>query len=139
MANELPQIHLDMSALTLAMLPKPTTRRPPNHVMETQLVIPQSEAPSTITDILEVLCKADFHPIHESKAWGDWIHLYGCRTVISIECAGGLCRAATIEHGEGEEEVDGEPLTSILRAFGKLGWHGVDDEGEYPLIDKAGR
>ena len=106
--------------------------------METQLVIPRAEAPNTLTEILEALRKADFQATHESKAWGDWIHLYGCRTVISIECAGGLCHAATIEHGEGEEEADGEPLTSILRAFGKLGWCGVDDDGEYPLGCAAG-
>jgi len=57
-------------------------------------------------------------------------------SVISIECAGCLCRAATIEHGEGEE--DGEPVASILRAFGSLGWHGVDDNGEYALVFSQG-
>ena len=62
--------------------------------------------------------------------------LPACRTVISIECAGGLCHAATIEHGEGEEE--GEPVTSILCAFGKLGWRGVDENGEYSLVAMAG-
>ena len=114
------------------MLPRAAHTQPlPNPVMETQLVIPHSEDPCTITDLLEVLGKAHFKPTHESKAWGDWIHLYGFRTVISIECASGLCRTAAIEHGEGEEE--GEPVTSILQAFGALGWHGVDDNGEYPL------
>jgi hypothetical protein len=43
----------------------------------------------------------------------------------------GLSSSATIEHGEGEE--DGEPVSSILRAFGKLGWIGVDEDGEFPL------
>jgi hypothetical protein len=105
--------------------------------METQLVIPHSEAPSTITQLLEALRKAHFEPRHESKTWGDWIYLYGFRTVISLECVNGISHAATIEHGEGEEE--GEPLTSILRAFGKLGWHGIDDNGEYPLIFKESR
>jgi hypothetical protein len=88
--------------------------------MEFQLVIPRSHEPSTIAELLDALRKAHFKPTHESKVWADRILLYGCRTVISIECSGGLCRAATLEHGEGEEE--GEPLTSILRAFGSLGW-----------------
>ncbi|MEI7909335.1 MAG: hypothetical protein WCK77_06840 [Verrucomicrobiota bacterium] len=101
--------------------------------METQLLIPRSQEPSTIAEILEALRKAHFAPTHESKVWGDLIHVYGFRSVISIECVNGLCRAATIEHGEGEEE--GEPITSILGAFGSLGWHGVDDDGEYPLAD----
>ena len=103
--------------------------------METQLVIPRSQEPSTIAELLDALRKGHFKPTHESKVWGDWIHLYGCRSVISIECASGLCGTAAIEHGEGEEE--GEPLTSILRAFGSLGWHGVDDNGEYPLDSVA--
>ena len=58
------------------------------------------------------------------------IHLYGCRGVICIESTGGLCSAATIEHGDGDE--DGEPVTSILSAFGTLGWYGVGEDGEYP-------
>jgi len=105
--------------------------------METQLVIPRSQDPSTIGELLEALRKAHFKPSHESKAWGDWIHLYGCRSVISVECARGLCHAATIEHGEGED--DGEPITSILRAFGTLGWRGMDDNGEYRLVSGAGK
>lgn len=100
--------------------------------METQLLVPHSAPPSTITQIMEALRKEHFEPHHEAKTWGDWIYLYGFRSVISIEATGGVSHAATIEHGEGEEE--GEPLSSILRAFGKLGWHGVDDDGEYPLL-----
>lgn len=100
--------------------------------METQLLVPHSAAPSTITQIMEALRKEHFEPHHEAKTWGDWIYLYGFRSVISIEATSGVSHAATIEHGEGEEE--GEPLSSILRAFGKLGWHGVDDDGEYPLL-----
>ena len=103
--------------------------------METQLVIPSSQEPSPIPEILEALRKVHFKPTHVSKVWGDWIHLYGCRSGISIECAGGLCRAATIEHAEGEE--DGEPVTSILQAFGTLGWRGVGEHGEYPLVSAA--
>jgi len=104
--------------------------------METQLVIPRSQDPSTIAEILAALRKAHFKPTHESKVWGDWIHLYGCRSVICIECTGGLCTAATLEHGEGEEE--GEPVASILQAFGSLGWNGVGEDGEYPLDVGAG-
>jgi hypothetical protein len=99
--------------------------------METQLVVPHSTPPSTITQILEALRKEQLEPRHEAKAWGDWIYLYGFRSVISIEATHCVSHAATIEHGENEEE--GEPVASILRAFGRLGWHGVDDDGEYPL------
>ena len=95
--------------------------------METQLVVPSSQDPSTIAELLSALRKVHFKPTHESKVWGDWIHLYGCRSVICIECTGGHCTAATIEHGEGEE--DGEPVASILQAFGTLGWHGVGEDG----------
>ena len=105
--------------------------------METQLVIPHYEAPSTISQLLDGLRRVHFEPRHESKVWGDWIYIYGFRTVISLECVNGICHAATLEHGDGEEE--GEPITSILRAFGKLGWHGIDDNGEYPLIFKESR
>ena len=87
--------------------------------METQLVIPHYEAPSTISQLLDGLRRVHFEPRHESKVWGDWIYIYGFRTVISLECVNGICHAATLEHGDGEEE--GEPITSILRAFGKLG------------------
>ena len=99
--------------------------------METLLVVPHASPPSTITQIMEALRKEHLEPSHEGKTWGDWINIYGFRSVISIECTGGISHAATIEHGENEEE--GEPITSILRAFGKLGWHGIDDDGEYPL------
>lgn len=100
--------------------------------METQLVVPQSEAPSTITQILDALRKEHLEPRHEGKTWGDWIYIYGFRSVISIECFNHISHAATIEHGEGEDE--GEPVVSILRAFAKLGWCGIDDDGEYPLV-----
>jgi hypothetical protein len=99
--------------------------------METIIKLPDDETPSTISEILSSLRKEHFEPRHEAKAWGDWIYLDGYTTVISIECNRGLSSSATIEHGEGEEE--GEPTVSILRAFGRLGWHGIDDDGEYPL------
>ena len=99
--------------------------------METLIQLSDTETPTTIAGILGSLRKEHLEPRHESKAWGDWIYLQSYTTVISIECNRGLSSSATIEHGEGEEE--GEPVTSILRAFGRLGWHGMDDDGEYPL------
>jgi hypothetical protein len=99
--------------------------------METLIQIPESIPPSTVTEILAALRKEHIEPRHEAKAWGDWIYLNGYTTVISIECNRGLSSSATIEHGEDEE--DGEPLASILRAFGRLGWHGIDDNGEFPI------
>lgn len=99
--------------------------------METQLVVPHSAPPSTLTQLMEALRKEHLEPLHEGRTWGHWIKIYGFRTVISIECTNAISHAATIEHGEDEEE--GEPITSILRAFRKLGWHGVDGDGEYPL------
>ncbi len=99
--------------------------------METIIKLPDDETPSAISEILASLKKEHFEPRHEAKAWGDWIYLESYTTVISIECNRGLSSSATIEHGESEEE--GEPTTSILRAFGRLGWHGIDDDGEYPL------
>ena len=99
--------------------------------METIIKLPEAATPSTIVEILAALRKEHFEPRHEAKAWGDWIYLDCYTTVIAIECNRGLSSSATIEHGEGEEE--GEPTTSILRAFGRLGWHGIDNDGEYPL------
>ena len=99
--------------------------------METLVKLSDSEAPSTITEVLAALRKQHLEPRYESKAWGDWIHLEGYSTVISIEANRGLSSSATIEHGEDEENE--EPGPSILRAFGLIGWHGIDEEGEFPL------
>lgn len=99
--------------------------------METLVRLPQSAPSTTLTEVLAALRKEYLEPRHECKAWGDWIYLECYDTVISIESIGGLSHAATIEHGDGEE--DGEPIVSILRAFRKLGWRGVDADGEFPL------
>jgi len=100
--------------------------------METVLQLSESSPPSTITEVLTALRKEHLDPRHEAKSWGDWITFQSYSTVISIEVNHGLSRAATVEHGDGEE--DGEPVNSILRAFGKLGWNGIDDDGEFSLI-----
>ena len=99
--------------------------------METLLQLPEEEAPSTLSEVLSALRKQDLEPRHEKKSWGDWIHLEGYTTVISIESNRGLSRSATIEHGEGEEQE--EPIPSIFRAFGHIGWRGIDDDGEFEL------
>lgn len=99
--------------------------------METIIHIPDFATQSTIVEIMDSLRKEHLKPRHEAKSWGDWIHLHDFRTVISIECNHGLCGSATVEHAEGEEE--GEPSLSILKAFGRLGWHGTDEDGDYPL------
>lgn len=99
--------------------------------METLIQLPETATPSSVSEILTSLRKEHLEPRHESKAWGDWIYLESYSTVISIESNRNLCSSATIEHGEDEE--DGEPVASILRAFGRLGWHGIDNDGEFPL------
>ncbi len=99
--------------------------------METLVRIPDSTPPSTLIELLAALRKEHLNPRHEAKSWGDWIYLECYQTVISIEANHGLTSSATIEHGEGEE--DGEPVVSILRAFGRLGWHGIDEDGEFQL------
>jgi hypothetical protein len=99
--------------------------------METLLRLPDSSAPSTLGEVLDSLKKEHLEPRLESKAWGDWIYLDGYHSVISIESNRGLSSAATIEHAEGEE--DSELVQCIHRAFARLGWHGVDDDGEFAL------
>jgi hypothetical protein len=99
--------------------------------METLLQLPDSATPSTLNEVLNSLTKEHLHPRLESKAWGDWIYLEGYRSVISIESNRGLSSSATIEHAEGEE--DGEMVQCIFRAFARLGWHGIDDDGEFTL------
>ncbi len=99
--------------------------------METTLKLPDDATPGTIVEILAALRQQHLTPRHDAKTWGDWIYLEGYTTVIAIECNRGLSSNATVEHGE--DESPGEPATSIFRAFGQLGWNGIDDEGEYSL------
>jgi hypothetical protein len=99
--------------------------------METLLQISDSSTPSTLDEVLASLKKEHLEPRLESKAWGDWIYLDGFGTVIAIESNSGLSSSATIEHAADEE--DGEIVLCIYRAFGRLGWHGIDDDGEFAL------
>jgi len=99
--------------------------------METLLKLSEDSAPSTLDEVLASLKKEHFEPRLESKAWGDWIYLEGYSSVISIESNGGLSSSATVEHAEGEE--DGEFVQCIYRAFSRLGWHGIDGDGEFVL------
>ena len=99
--------------------------------METLLRLPDSSEPSTLNEVLDALRKEHLEPRLESKTWGDWIYFDGYSSVISIESNRGLSASATIEHAEGEE--DGELVQSIFRAFGRLGWLGIDDDGEFAL------
>jgi hypothetical protein len=98
--------------------------------METVVHLPESEDPCTIREVCDALRKQKLEPRHEAKNWGDWIHLEGYRTVISIESMRGLTRSATVEQADDDSE---EILPTILRAFGALGWYGIDEDGEYPL------
>lgn len=100
-------------------------------VMETQIILPNSEPPNTITEVVAALRKAKLKPRHEAKNWGDWIHLEGHKTVISIESMRGLTSSATIEHASGEEQ--GMVRDAIMKTFSSLGWEGVDEDGNYPL------
>lgn len=99
--------------------------------METLLQRPENSPPTPIVEILESLRKEHFDARHQAKSWGDWIYLDGYSSVIAIDSNHGLSSNATLEHGEDEE--DGEPAASIFRAFGRLGWIGIDDNGEFPL------
>jgi hypothetical protein len=98
--------------------------------MQTVVQVPDSSEPSTVREVVSALKKQKLEARHESKNWGDWIHLEGCTTVISIESMRGITSTATIEHGEDERN---DPTLAILAAFHKLGWVGIDEDGEYPL------
>lgn len=98
--------------------------------MQTVVQVPEGETSCTIREVVTALRAEKLEARHEKKNWGDWIHLAGSDTVISIESMRGLTSTATIEHAEDESE---ELAPSILCAFHRLGWVGVDEDGEYPL------
>ncbi len=98
--------------------------------METPLHLPDDKTPSSIIEVLTALRSQEFEAHHDKQAWGDWIQLAGCQTVISIESNRGLSRMATVETSEDDAE---DVESRILAAFGKLGWFGSDEDGPYPL------
>ncbi len=95
--------------------------------METRVHTPDDGEPALVQDVLDSLKKEKLQARLESQNWGDWIHLRNSDTVISIESNHGLTTTATIEHGE--EPAD----PAILRAFDRLGWVGIDEDGEFSL------
>lgn len=97
--------------------------------METRVILPDSEAPQTIREVVAALKAKKLKPSHQKKDWGDWIVFDGSETVISIESMRGLTSSATIE----SDEEDWEFRQSIINAFAKLGWMGEDEDGPYPL------
>ncbi|MDB4054480.1 hypothetical protein N9496_00635 [Akkermansiaceae bacterium] len=98
--------------------------------METRVHLPDMEPPASITEVILALRSKKLEPKHEKKDWGDWITFPGKQTVISIESMRGLASSATVEHAED----DGDDINmQILSAFGKLGWMGSDEEGEFRL------
>ena len=98
--------------------------------MQTVVQVPEADEPCTVREVVSALKKQKLEARLDSQNWGDWIHLEGCTTVISIESMRGLTRNATVEHGEDERN---DPTLAILAAFHKLGWVGIDEDGEYPL------
>lgn len=98
--------------------------------METRVHLPETEPPSSISEVVVSLRDQKLAPKHEKKDWGDWITFPNKATVISIESMRGLTSSATVEHAE----EDGDEINmQILAAFGKLGWMGSDEEGEFRL------
>ena len=98
--------------------------------MNTVVQAPEGDVPCTISEVVAALKAQKVEARHEKKDWGDWIHLGGSETVISIESMRGLTSTATIEHSE--EEPEGLALR-IQKAFHKLGWEGVDEDGRFSL------
>ena len=97
--------------------------------MESQVHLPESEPPATIREVVAALKKQKLDASHDKQTWGDWINFKDKQTVISIESANGLTTRATIEEADGEDDV----LISCIAAFKKIGWHGEDADGPYPL------
>ncbi len=97
--------------------------------METQVHLPTDQPPATIREVVNTLKKQKLDAQHDKATWGDWINFDNKKTVISIESANGLTTRATIEEAEGEDDV----LIACITAFRKLGWHGEDADGPYPL------
>ena len=98
--------------------------------METRVHLPDMEPPSSITEVMVALRSKKLEPVHAKKSCGDWIPFPGKQTAISIESMRGLASSATVEYSEDD---DIEINQRILAAFGKLGWMGSDEDGEFRL------
>ncbi len=98
--------------------------------MDSVYHLPEHETPATIKEVVSALKSQKLGAVHDKQSWGDWIHLEGHQTVISIESIRGLTRSATIELSEDDSE---EVELKILAAFRKLGWYSMDEDGEYQL------
>lgn len=92
--------------------------------------LPEYETPCTIKEVVSSLKAQKLRATHDKQSWGDWINFEGYQTVISIESMNGLTRSATIELSETDPDT---LLTKITQAFAKLGWYGIDEDGEYKL------
>ncbi|MBU6327510.1 MAG: hypothetical protein KGQ89_07775 [Verrucomicrobia bacterium] len=99
--------------------------------MDHNVLIPEPSAPVTLREVIAALRAQKLDIMHDHKNWGDWIRIGGCETVISIEVTHGLTSSATIEHSDDDSE---DILPAIYRAFGHIGWVGIDEDGEYQLI-----
>ncbi|MDP0489885.1 MAG: hypothetical protein Q7Q71_02395 [Verrucomicrobiota bacterium JB023] len=98
--------------------------------MELRVLLPDDEAPATISEVVAALKKEDFTAKHDKQSWGDWITLGRHQTVIAIESQRGLTTSAVIEFGEGEED---ELQGRLCSAFRSLGWEGEDEDGRFTL------
>jgi hypothetical protein len=99
--------------------------------MDIVVTIAENREPMTLKKVITAIRAQDFNVKHDHKNWGDWLRIEGCETVISIECINGLTSSATIEHAEEDSE---ELLPALYKAFDRLGWVGMDEDGPYPLV-----
>jgi hypothetical protein len=99
--------------------------------MDIVVTIAEDGAPTTLKKVITAIRAQDFQVKHDHKNWGDWLRIEGCETVISIECVDGYTSSATIEHCEEDSEA---LLPALFKAFDRLGWVGMDEDGPYPLV-----
>ena len=100
--------------------------------METLVKLPDSAAPSTISEILASLRKEHFEPRHEAKAWGDWIYLdmLQHRHQHRVQPRPQQLRHHRAWRGRGRRRT--HPLASTAPSADSAGI-GVDDDGEFSL------
>ena len=91
---------------------------------------PDEADPVTIQEVIDALHTEGLKATHDKQDWGDWIILASDPTVIAIESINGLSREATVEFSE---DVSDRVRQQIEKAFGQLGWIGIDAEGTFSL------